>query len=403
MQLVMQFCDLRSLLQLARCSSTTLASASDPVAWRGLSPLLLRSNVAPSPPLIGERIAASRLLRHCDIALRWESEEDESELFTDELRDVTVIPRLHSFLMSPDYSWAPERWQLLATAANFPKHLRVLRTSDVTLQECDDALLLQKAPLLQTLQLAVYRYDPKAMPVGYEPPLLAALPLLPHLTDLRVLVRSHAHMAPSLWCARYVGQCAGLRVLELHNASHAFVCAVLNTGGLRSLQHLRLIDIDAIAAPETVAVAAAAVPNGNSSASCNDWLTAMRTLAAAGTLRTLTLHRVDGINLLLEHVSLLLSSLQLVRVDRPSTPFTSLPSNAHSAPSGPLLRTLLTALPNTQFVLNQPSGGGHFRTDWMMLCHQWVELSKAHPHQLTVLKAEDKWAGDNASDGVPFW
>jgi hypothetical protein len=306
--------------------------------------------------------------------------------------------------MSPDYSWAPERWQqLLATAANFPKHLRILRTSDVTLQECDGALLLQKAPLLHTLQLSVYRYDPKAMPADYEPPLLATLPLLPHLTDLRVLVRSHAHMAPSLSCARHVGQCAGLRVLELHNASHAFVCAALITGGLRSLQHLRLIDIDVIAAPETVAIAAAAVPNGNSSASCNDWLSAMRTLAAAGTLRTLTLHRVDGINSLLEHAPLLASSLQLVRMDRPSTPTTLRPPREHSAPSAGVLRALLAALPGTQFVLNQPSGGGHFRTDWMLLCHQWGELAKAHPHQLTVLKAEDKWEDDDASDGVPFW
>jgi hypothetical protein len=43
LQLVMQYCDLVSLLRLARCSRMILAAASSDFAWRALSPLSLHA------------------------------------------------------------------------------------------------------------------------------------------------------------------------------------------------------------------------------------------------------------------------------------------------------------------------------------------------------------------------
>jgi hypothetical protein len=389
----MQFCDLHTLLHLARCSSTTLASACAPVAWRGLSPLLLRTNVAPSPPLVGERIAQSRLLRHCDIALRWEHAECEPELFTDQLRDVMCIPRLHSFLLPHTYQWSSGQWKQFFSTTTFQQHLCVLRTNDPGLQECDSALLLQQAPLLHTLQFVISYDSDWSTPADYAPPLLAALPLLPHLTDVRVMACREVNLAPALSIARHLGHCARLRVLHLSDASTAFVCAVLSAGGLKCIQHLRLSDIDArnVAGSED-----------DDSGQCSNWRSAVQALAASGTLRTLTLHHVQGINPLLEHAPLLVASLQLVRVDRSSALLSFSPSRVRSAPSAHVLNMLLFALPVTQFVLNLPVTGGHFSPAWLVLASQWNALSTAHPRQLTILTGGVHWAADEPTDDIAF-
>jgi hypothetical protein len=397
MQLIMQFCDLRSLLRLARCSSTILASACAPAAWRGLSPLLLRTDVTLNPPLIGERIAGSRLLRHCDIALRWKS----SEHFIEEaLHDVSRIPRLHSFLIPSGVDLSPWYWTQFLSTPSLPKHLRVLRTGDPSLQECDSALLLQQAPLLHTLQLALCREVAEAMPPDYEPPLLAALPLLPHLTDLRVMLFQDAGLLLSLSCARPLGQCGGPRSLHLHHTLQPFVCAVLSAGGLHCLEHLRLtvVAIRAIQ-PQGIAPGAYQEDSGH----CSNWRSAMQALAATATLRTLTLHHVQGINALLEYAHLLFASLQLVRVDG-SFIFSSSPRplSEHSVPSVTVLGPLLAALPATQFVLNRPETKRPIGVDWLQLTDQWNELVKAHPRQLTVLDACVPWAGDEPTDDIAF-
>jgi len=61
LQIVMQHCDQATLLALARCSRTTLAAASQPFAWRALSPLRLECKW---PLDLSTRLSQSSLLRH---------------------------------------------------------------------------------------------------------------------------------------------------------------------------------------------------------------------------------------------------------------------------------------------------------------------------------------------------
>jgi hypothetical protein len=58
LQLVMHFCDQRTLIALARCSRATLAAASQPFAWRSLSLLSLSCS---SPLELSARMADSLL------------------------------------------------------------------------------------------------------------------------------------------------------------------------------------------------------------------------------------------------------------------------------------------------------------------------------------------------------
>jgi hypothetical protein len=325
-------------------------------------------------------------------------------LFNIKSHDVMRIPRLHSFLLPHTYQWSSGQWKQFFSTATFQQHLRVLRTSNATLQECDGALLLQQAPLLHTLQFALCRYHPRMRP-DYEPPLLSALPKLLNLTDLRVIVHSHARTAPALSCALQLAECVHLHTLHLQDASQTFVCALLSAGGLKCLQHLRLIDIAAHAVAATLE-SAVPVANGIGCGQCtNGWRSAMQTLAAAATLRTLTLQHVRGIDALLEHAPLLSSSLQLLRVHPSSIPSPVQPLCEHSAPSVPRLRALLFALPSTQLVLNQLStcNDGQHSASWLQLAEQWNELSKAHPRQLTVLEAGVRWSSDDATDALGFW
>jgi hypothetical protein len=66
LQLVMQCLDLTSLLSLARCSRTTLTAASSDFACR-----YLMVDVDASVNGLRGSPAASRVLRHCDVAVHW--------------------------------------------------------------------------------------------------------------------------------------------------------------------------------------------------------------------------------------------------------------------------------------------------------------------------------------------
>lgn len=81
LQLIMQMCDLRSLLSFARCSHLTLAAASSDFAWRSLSnpPLQLQ------PYESAEAVAESLVGRFCDLGLRyWPSvRQQEQDAYLD--------------------------------------------------------------------------------------------------------------------------------------------------------------------------------------------------------------------------------------------------------------------------------------------------------------------------------
>ena len=92
LQLIMQHCDQRTLLALARCSRFTLSAASHPFAWRALSPLSFPTTVAD----LGGRLRGSRLLAHCDVALRWQPPTNWWQPAVDdaELAAIESVPRL---------------------------------------------------------------------------------------------------------------------------------------------------------------------------------------------------------------------------------------------------------------------------------------------------------------------
>ena len=91
-RLVMQCCDLRSLLALARCNQHTRLAASHDAAFRALSPVTFRSTRAN----LAANIAGS-LLRFATIGLRWTQSGSgpfQPEPDRDEMLAIASIPRL---------------------------------------------------------------------------------------------------------------------------------------------------------------------------------------------------------------------------------------------------------------------------------------------------------------------
>ena len=96
LQLVLQCCDRRSLVRLARCSRFTLTAAAHPFAWRSL-PLRLHcsrpSEIAAWRPL---QSAESLQLRHADLTVHWTLESAAS---AEEVAAALSLPRLCSLVI----------------------------------------------------------------------------------------------------------------------------------------------------------------------------------------------------------------------------------------------------------------------------------------------------------------
>ena len=235
LQLVMQHCDLHSILFLARCSRQTLAAASDAFPWKHLPPVSVRSSSATAA--LTERICFS-LLRHCSFALRLDhiattciSSSDEVDPI---LSGVARIPRVLSLdatnrggLLQGQLAWLLSQPSLHG--------LRELRACTSSLDGRCALLMVKDLQHLQSLYLLsldAARSDVDRSGSG----LLAMLPLLPALTDLRI--------TGSSWGASdgliHAGQCARLKRLALGHLPGSLWQRLLTSRGLRHLSELEL-------------------------------------------------------------------------------------------------------------------------------------------------------------------
>jgi len=244
-QLVMQMCDLQSLLALAQCSRATLAAASHPFVWRGLPPLLVSSSEL-------ERVApaalSASLLRFCDVALRcpprvprWLIGAAADSQTEDTLRLIESIPRLRALDVLRFKGLRLDHWRrMLAHPA-----LRTLTALRVGAGDRHDdggvggALIpLLAAHCSQLQRLHLHAADP-LLPAAPESPDPSASqppsPPLPHLTDLLLQM-----LAPALPGPLDLSWCPSLRRLHLTSMTDNTACAVLCSASLMRLEVLVL-------------------------------------------------------------------------------------------------------------------------------------------------------------------
>lgn len=175
LQLVMHCCDRKSLLTLARCSRFTLRAASDPFAWRALSPLSFYSTRAGLADDL-----RTPLLRHFFVRLLWQAGGDPNEPGDDELASLLSVPRITALDALRRSCTSPAVWRRLLS------HHAMANLTELTVQ-CNSArgwpdrewllLVAELVPRLRTLHLHGH--------MAGDPRSWAALPQFLHLTDLR--------------------------------------------------------------------------------------------------------------------------------------------------------------------------------------------------------------------------
>ena len=181
LQLVMHFCDQRTLIALARCSRAALAAASQPFAWRSLSPLSLSCS---SPLELSARMAAS-LPRHAQLAVEWTipapvagtagaqeethaKEDDEDALMAAEIAALVSLPGLRHLSVDPDSQSPDSHLALLMAALRERVGLGgalvslTLWLCDLQISEAVCAALagfLERSRTLTTLKISSYEMD----------------------------------------------------------------------------------------------------------------------------------------------------------------------------------------------------------------------------------------------------
>jgi len=284
LQLITQHCDLNTLLALARCSRFTLSAASHPFAWRALSPLSFPTTVAD----LGANLRGSRLLAHCDVALRWVHPTPEWYQLTvsdAELAAIDSVPRLVELDACARKVQGAEFRRLLSRPA-----LAGLTALHTAMRQMDDsciALLPLHQPRLRTLSLQISR-DSVA-----DQHLLAPLALLPALTDLSL---DGAGMDES--AVEIINRCASLRRLHLSRVQPAVVSAVLAAPARARLESLSLRDVRARpSTPVGVAAAAdrAAAAASRSATDVHSWKASFENLQS---LRSLSLQRCKDLDVM---------------------------------------------------------------------------------------------------------
>lgn len=167
-QLVMQLCDLRTLLALARCSRDCLAAASSDFAFRALSPMTvhLQSRL--------DRLLSSSLLRFCDLSLH-ASDSQGPDSYSWMLDAMQFVPRLREVHCS---LWIPlSDWSSLLLSNNM-RALSTLAMDAFPLQPSYVQLMATHLPALRCLKLLSSRISPDV---------IAALPDLLSLRELHLV------------------------------------------------------------------------------------------------------------------------------------------------------------------------------------------------------------------------
>ena len=201
LQLVMQHCDLSTLLLLARCSRFTLSSASHPFAWRALSPLSFSTTVA----RLGGRLRGSRLLAHCDVALRWLPPTNwwrQAAVENAELAAIESMPRLVELDTCSREVKSAELRRLLSHPAL--TGLTALHSDTRQMDNSCTTLLPLQQPRLRTLSLLASHNSTA------NQHLLAPLARLHALTDLSLDVIDMDESSVEI-----ISRCASLRRLHL--------------------------------------------------------------------------------------------------------------------------------------------------------------------------------------------
>lgn len=254
LQLVMQHCDQRSLLRLARCNRTTLAAASDPFAWRCLGRVRLnlalrmrvdaptptaeaQGSLPPPPPLPADPSRSP--LSHVDQWAVWnEGRIVPSGSYTDfdpAFEALESLPRLVA-VDAPSLYFRLHR--AVAARRGRLSGLTALDVVAVLTREEDMRALAHHLPQLRMLQCA---------PVGAARACLQPLVSLARLADLRLEVEdlegTHDDFA-------VVADCANLRRLVLRDANEACCAAMLLAPAMQRLQDLTLARLKCKAQPQ---------------------------------------------------------------------------------------------------------------------------------------------------------
>jgi hypothetical protein len=301
LQLVMQCCDLQSLLALSRCSRHSLAAASSDFAWRCLSPLcLFPTQLQRDDPAARSR---SLPLRFCDSHFEWRPLHPDVQ---SELGRIHSLPRLRSLNSLKHAGLSPAVWQrLLAHPAL--SGLTSLRIGVGMMREDDGSLLpLLAAHCPRLSRLHVYN---ECLVAQMSQSALDGLWSLPALSDLLLsgdLAAIHA---------RAVSRCSSLRRLQLRSIDY----------GLRPvLDALQLPQLESLTLDSVRLDASRVVGGGRPIASdLLDWTVCF---AHMHSLTSLSLERCSGVDRVLTALqSHCPASLQSLRIRPPSNYGSALP------------------------------------------------------------------------------
>jgi hypothetical protein len=204
-QLVMQFCDPRSLLALARCSRALLAAASAAFAWpSSRADAADRSNIVPLEVPFGVldlagKLRASRVLRFAPVFVCWEASINGRRFnpsmapMADETRSILQIPNLVGLDAVPRQ--APVASLVRILSAPEMAGLTELRVSEAQigdragkqLTKCASAL-----PHLRRLSIECDRFS------GYHGVDAFDLSAVPQITALRLQHCLRGHVATAV-------------------------------------------------------------------------------------------------------------------------------------------------------------------------------------------------------------
>ena len=358
LQLVMQHCDLQSLLFLARCSHSTLEDASDPLAWRGRCLGLtfvhppapgadagqrrpeislwqrLRCCIRPPPPpppapslllpSLTQRISGS-LLRHCDVRINWNYDRNfRCYPVSDAEQDaLAAIPRLRALDSCDRQGAGPSQIAALVQRPGL-RGLVSLVCGKRQLHEKSIGALAVHSPQLSTVTTqGSSRTDPP-------------LHRLPALTDLTVGVRHSGGLTMA-----GVARCGGLRRLSVWpDNSNGFtardVHAALLSPTLRTLEYLSVRGLDALHADGRYQPAAQL-----------DWTVPFANLPA---LRSLHLEDPRGVDELLAAIGAGCAQLHSLSVHCDEVDCPDSAGVTAALPSAAVLAELLDRLPSLRSV-----------------------------------------------------
>jgi hypothetical protein len=226
LQLCMQFCELKSLLTLARCSRFTRACASNEFAWQMLNPLPLLLHKIPA-----DADLSASFLQFVNVSVTVESTMSPSRISSTNPTWSVIkhIPRLRILRvmhrsLPPDF--LPERFGLPACANLQELHLYV--------DGVDWRAARETFCLLHQLQVLSLRS------FGERCSLVEVLHRLRSLRELRlerVLGFKEGFVS--------VGECASLHRLELAHIREECLQTTLHFISLQSLEHLTLEGVHA--------------------------------------------------------------------------------------------------------------------------------------------------------------